>query len=140
MASFRVINGEWIVKWISCFYFLKSRLCCFSVELKPKILREGTLFREAHTVPLECTYPELLFECGHTFRFCLKNINAPSLAITNSITSSHLSNDTRFRLQENAGTLFSNNTNITIRMYLSRAFIWVVTPLGLVYKKMNSLQ
>ena len=29
-------------------------------------------------------------------------------------------------------TLFSNNVNTTIRKYSSRAFIWVVTPLGFV--------
>ena len=36
-------------------------------------------------------------------------------------------------------SLFSNNVNTTIRKYSLRAFIWIVTPLGFVYKKMNSL-
>ena len=37
-------------------------------------------------------------------------------------------------------TFFSNNTNSTIRMYSSWAFIWVISPFGFVCKKINSLQ
>ena len=45
-----------------------------------------------------------------------------------------------FRSRVRKRTLFSNNTNSTIRMYWSRAFILVDTPLGFVSKKMNSFQ
>ena len=37
-------------------------------------------------------------------------------------------------------TLSSNNVSTSIIECSSRTFIWVVTPLGFLYKKMNSLQ
>ena len=37
-----------------------------------------------------------------------------------------------------ARQFFRMNTNSTIIMYSSRAFIWMVTPLGFICKKMNS--
>ena len=81
---------------------------------------------------------------GHTFGFRLQE-NELSIVIKQTLPSdvveSFLLNGHTLIWVSFARkwTLFSNNTNSTIRMNSSRAFICLVKPLGFVYKKMNSL-
>ena len=76
---------------------------------------------------------------GHTFRFRLQE-NEPSSLITQTVLLECTHRELSFEwshLQDSFArkwTLFSNNTNDTIVMYSSRAFICVITPIGLVWQ------